>query len=146
MSTLKVAFQKPTNKICTPVEIRTLKVTGKPTKFAKGTALWDTGATRTAINQKVASGLGLKPVDKTVARTANGDLTTYVYVVDVLLPGGIKIPNLSVSGAPLGDLAALIGMDIIGSGDMMIVNDGKTTFEFRIPSSGCAPFSAQNTP
>ena len=75
-------------------------------------AIWDTGATHSAITKKVADELGLKPTG----------------IVDVKYGSGLAQTNDQQS-------QLLIGMDIIGMGDFAVTNaDEKTVFSFRVPS------------
>ncbi len=99
-------------------------------------AIWDTGATKSCITQRVVDDLHLISVGQTEMGTASGTATVDTYYVDIGLPNRIIIPNILVSCANLGrDLDVLIGMDIISLGDFAITNvGGKTTFSFRFPS------------
>lgn len=98
-------------------------------------AIWDTGATKSSISQKVVDALGLKPVSKGKNHTAAGVVDTYLYLVNIILPSNVGIRSLMVTGSDLGDIDVLIGMDVISKGDFAITNmNGKTTFSFRIPS------------
>ena len=66
-------------------------------------ALWDTGAYSSVINQKVVDALGLIPVDRNRACGVNGWYESPVYVIDLQLPNNIKITGLPVS---LGGMVA----------------------------------------
>lgn len=98
--------------------------------------LWDTGASKSSITQRIVDDLNLIPVGNTNIGTANGVVTVNTYFVDFILPNGVLVKNVLVSCADLGDdIDILIGMDIIRHGDFSITNtDDKTTFSFRIPS------------
>ena len=98
--------------------------------------LWDTGASKSSITQRIVDDLNLIPVGNTNISTANGVVTVNTYFVDFGLPNGVTITNVLVSCADLGDdIDVLIGMDIIRHGDFSITNvNGKTTFSFRTPS------------
>lgn len=112
------------------------KESGKPHPVAIDfRALWDTGATKSSISQKVVDALGLKPVSKGKNHTAAGIVDTYLYIVNIILPSNVGIPCLMVTCSDLGDIDVLIGMDVINKGDFAITNvKGKTTFSFRVPS------------
>lgn len=103
-------------------------------KLWKG--LWDTGASRSSINQKIVDDLSLIPIGKTSICTANGIIIANTFFVDIGLPNGVMVNNVLVSCSDLGnDIDVLIGMDIIGHGDFSITNvNNKTTFTFRTPS------------
>lgn len=105
-------------------------------------AFWDTGANGSVISTKVVSALGLKPINKSEVFTANGSYVASVYVVDVMLPNRFVIPKVTVTESDLTDCDALIGMDIITLGDMIVSNNPNTRFSFRIPSEGVAGFTS----
>ncbi|MDG0887849.1 retropepsin-like aspartic protease [Paracholeplasma manati] len=98
-------------------------------------AIWDTGATSSAITPKVAADLKLSPIGQATVHTANGSTQTNVYVVDILLPNNIWVSDVKVTEAPIVGADALIGMDIILLGDFAVTNqNNRTTFSFIIPS------------
>lgn len=99
-------------------------------------AIWDTGATHTAITQKVLKELSLTIVDTTTIVGVNSKTEDIqVALFNLLLPLNIEIKN--VRGAVCiigGDTDILIGMDIIKFGDFAISNGGgQTLFSFAIP-------------
>jgi predicted aspartyl protease len=99
-------------------------------------AVWDTGATNTVINEKIAEKMGLIPINFIKSYTANGEADSKVYCVDLYLPNNVRIQNLQVTDGKLGDgLDVLVGMDVISIGDFAITNmHGATTFTFCMPS------------
>lgn len=100
-------------------------------------AIWDTGATNTVVSQKVIDTLGLKPAGKIDSRGVHGTKRCDTYYLHIVLPNRIVFQTLKVMVADLGNTDVLIGMDIIHAGDFVISNaNGKTIFEFRIPSQG----------
>jgi len=106
-------------------------------KQADVRALWDTGATGSCISRGLAQHLGLKAVDMCQVSGVGGVTASYVYLIDVLLPSGVEIPNVRVTEfMDNGNFEIIIGMDIITLGDLAISNaGGKTTVSFRIPPS-----------
>lgn len=102
----------------------------------KWRGLWDTGASKSSIDKRVADELNLIPVGKGTISTANGVVSVNTYFVNFTLPNHVTIKDVLVTGADLGkDIDVLIGMDIIRHGDFSITNtNGSTTFSFRIPS------------
>ena len=85
-------------------------------------ALWDTGATRSAISPRVVKFLGLQPTDDDYhVTTASGRIKTSVYAVDMSLTD-LKLAHsaLPVVALDLDGIDVLIGMDIIGLGDFAI--------------------------
>lgn len=103
-------------------------------KLWKG--LWDTGASKSSITQRIVDDLSLIPIGKGNVSTANGMIPVNTYFIDIGLPNGVTVKNVLVSCCDLGeDIDILIGMDIIKHGDFSITNvNNKTTFSFRTPS------------
>lgn len=97
--------------------------------------VWDTGATASVISPNVAGELGLQPTGQTRVHTAGGEDIQNTYLVNLTLPMGFIFPNLVVTEGKLAGVDVLIGMDIIGLGDLAITNyKGETVMTFRIPS------------
>lgn len=104
-------------------------------------AIWDTGATASVITSKVAKALSLVPVGMTEVHTAGGVRMCNVYIVDLMLPNEVFIPNVQVTEADMTANDVLIGMDIITLGDFALTNfGGKTRFTFSIPSTRVIDF------
>ena len=97
------------------------------------TAVWDTGATCSVIDKKLAKKWNLDVVKYETFVTANGTTRAKVYYLTLELPNGGFFPNLQVSELSLAS-GFLIGMDVIKQGDFHISNDGKTVFTFQSPS------------
>lgn len=123
----------------TPEEAQTQKV-----EFREYIAIWDTGATHSAITKRVADDLGLKSTGIVEVRYGDGKASTNTYLVNIALPNNVMVPHVRVTEAQLipddnvsddKQPQLLIGMDIIGLGDFAVTNaNNKTTFSFRIPS------------
>ena len=113
-------------------------------EFREYIAIWDTGATHSAITKKVVDDLKLQPTGVRETRHAGGKSTNNTYLVNIGLPNGVMIRYVRVTEVQLipDDNASddkqpqlLIGMDIISLGDFAVTNaNSKTTFSFRIPS------------
>lgn len=100
------------------------------------TALWDTGATQSAISQKVVDTLNLTQESsiEQVKHAFGSANNIPVYHVNITLPNRVELLGVPVSGDLYGQ-NVLIGMDIISHGDLAITSkDGKTQFTFRFPS------------
>lgn len=119
----------------------------KPPKILKKyKALWDTGATGSAITKRVVDECNLKPIGMTTAETAGGSRQCLVYLIGLMLPNGLGFPKVPVMKAPLAAAEILIGMDIISRGDFAVTNnEDKTTVSFRIPSMDKIDFMASVT-
>lgn len=104
-------------------------------KDKKWIGVWDTGASKSSISQRVVDELGLISVGNIVISTSNGIVTVDAYYVDFTLPNDETVKYVLVSCADLGDeVDVLIGMDIISLGDFSITNaNNQTTFSFRMP-------------
>lgn len=108
-------------------------------------ALWDTGATLSAISRKVVDALGLVPFNTGLVFHAGGNQPTNFYKINILLPSGLGFHTRTVMEASLKDCDMLIGMDIISQGDFALTNrDGKTVFSFQIPSTHLYDFVKQD--
>lgn len=106
--------------------------------------VWDTGATCSVVSQRIVDVLKLQPIDRAVAETASGSYDACGYLVAIYLPNGVVFPAIRVIDSPaIGGADALIGMDIIGDGDLAITNvDGRTCMSFQLPSSRRIDFMA----
>lgn len=100
-------------------------------------ALWDTGATNSAITKNIVTALNLKPIGQAEVHHANGKSLVNVYLVNIYLPNKFAIQYVRVTECSntTGSFDVLIGMDIITLGDFSMTNvNGLTTISFRIPS------------
>ena len=96
-------------------------------------AVWDTGATNSAISPHVVDKLNLQPIGKREVCHAAGMSTVYAYFVNVILPNNVIFISLEVTEM-LIDVDVLIGMDIISTVDFAITaSHGKTKFTFQTP-------------
>ncbi len=108
------------------------------------TAIWDTGATNSAVTQNVIDQCQLEPTGMTNVHTAQGSHRTETYLICITLPSGVTFPNLRATKGILRNCDVLVGMDIIGQGDFAVTNkDGETVFSFRVPSLETIDFVAQ---
>lgn len=104
-------------------------------------AVWDTGATSTVINPKIAQELNLQPSGKeTVHGVGAGDQSheyeANTYLVNIYLPNNVGIVGVRVADGGIAGADVLLGMDIIAFGDFAITNhNGHTRWTFRTPSN-----------
>ena len=140
MSAFVAQFANVVNEIRTKISV--LPYRADESSAIELTGLWDTGAQFSVITPRVAELLKLEAVDLKKAYMANGWYETPVYRLDVILPCGVRVAGLRVSTGDLMVCDMLIGMDIIKHGDMQLTNSPNTSFAFRIPSQGNAPFGA----
>jgi SEC-C motif/Aspartyl protease len=106
------------------------------TQYAKTMALWDTGATKSVITDKLAASLGLIPTGTTFVTHAGGREERDTHIVHFFLPNQMIIPGVLVSTCiDSNTFGAIVGMDIIAHGDFSITNVGGITWaSFRMPS------------
>ena len=100
-------------------------------------AIYDTGATGSAISKKVTAELGLISIGLANVHTAKGVHECETFLVNIGLPNRVMFTMMRVSTADLPDeVDMLVGMDVLCSGDFAVTNlGGKTTFSFRYPPS-----------
>lgn len=112
------------------------KIDPEKMRHKKCSAIWDTGATNTAISKKVVEECDLKPTGMTWVQYGDGKNKTNTYLVNLWLPMKVVIYNLRVTEGTTGEgTDVLIGMDIINRGDFAVTNkNGKTVFTYRFPS------------
>lgn len=106
-------------------------------------SLWDTGASVTLISARVAKVLGLTSIGKTgVSGYNEGIDVKETYCVHIGLPTGDIVTNIMAMEFDSDEYDVVIGMDVIGKGDLAVTNlNEKTTFTFRIPSEEEIDFS-----
>jgi len=101
--------------------------------------IWDTGATRSVITKSTAQALGLISVGQRQVRGVHGVKMVNVYLATIhLCETDIEITEQVTECDELsndGSIGALIGMNIISTGDFAVSNyRGRTKFTFRSPS------------
>lgn len=98
-------------------------------------AIWDTGATNSAISRRVVDQLGLPTTSMTRVHTANGEAVQTVHQVSIGLPNRLLVQDIQATCAEVIHGAdALVGMDVISSGDLAItIKDKKTMMSFHFP-------------
>jgi hypothetical protein len=138
-----------TNRIIIPVQVAAaFDPTNPPPnpKFLQTTALWDTGATQSVVTPTTAKTLGLVEVGKSLVHYGKGHSHASTYLVNFVLPNYVGVPGVLVSECddPVNNqFGAIIGMDIITTGDLHVSNhNGQTWVTFRFPSVGTADFVA----
>ena len=128
--------------ICLPVAYEEVKANADIVK--QYVAIWDTGATNSVITKRVVDDLNLKPISLIETHHAGGTSMANVYLVNIALPNGVMAGQVRVTEANLTDSPGLsdseqsrvlVGMDIIGAGDLAVTNfEEKTIMSFRQPS------------
>lgn len=98
-------------------------------------AMWDTGATITAISHKTAEQFNALPDDIGTSISASGCSNADIYKATIELPGGIVFQDIEVWDVDLSDHGAevVIGMNIISQGRLVVENtNGVPMFSFSI--------------
>ena len=105
--------------------------------YTKFKALWDTGATLSAVSERVWDRLKLEPVKRMWIQDANERRLCNASLVNLRLINQIAFLALTVTVQKLRGIDILIGLDVIASGDFAISSiKGNTVVSFRYPSTG----------
>ena len=108
-------------------------------------SLWDTGASVSLISARVAKVLDLMSIGKSGVSGYNEGIDVKdTYCVHVGLPTGDIVTNIMAMEFDSDEYDVVIGMDVIGKGDLAVTNlNDRTTFTFRIPSEEVIDFSKE---
>ena len=113
-------------------------------------AIWDTGATRSVVTQRVIDSCGLVQTGWTQVRHIGNADPEWVptYEADIYLPNKVRCPAVAVIQGFISEtIGALIGMDIITRGDFAVTYpEGKTKFSFRVPPQADIDFVSEDRP
>jgi predicted aspartyl protease len=120
-------------RIITPVYLYGVSATGP--KDTATDALWDTGATLSAITPRIQRELGLVPIGTRSIRGVTDIREVNVVILTIELPNNILKKNVVVAVCDFSStVGALIGMDIITLGDFALLHGGgRTVFSFTTP-------------
>lgn len=123
--------------LVTNIEL-SLPSNGVADKRIESKAIWDTGATNSVITEKLARELNLQPISKVNVVGVHGSEIKNAYLINIYLPSKVCINYARVTECKqlsgTDDLGMLIGMDIIGLGDLAVTNFNKTVLSYRLPS------------
>lgn len=103
----------------------------------KCNAIFDTGATRSAITQKIFKELSLVKSGHATICGVESHKEIFTARINVSLSDEIQFKKLDVAVCALpAGIDALLGMDAISCGDLLLLNGlQKTTMTFRVPPS-----------
>ena len=125
-------------------------VDADPETFDDFNAVWDTGATGSAITQRVVDHCGLQPIGRAqIHHAGTNDEPDEVdtYLVDISLPNGVVMKNVEVGISNFRGGDVLIGMDIINAGDFAVTNsNNRTQFTFQVPPAADIDFTKGQPP
>ena len=99
-------------------------------------AIWDTGAMRTVITEKVVQAIKCTQIGVTYMVGVGGDpIRAGVYDIDLRLPNRATLNKIKVASLPkLEGCDILIGMDVINLGDFAVTHDeGNTIMSYSMP-------------
>jgi hypothetical protein len=126
-------YVKLQRRIVTPVYL--YGVSAPTPKDTVTNALWDTGATISAITPHIQQELGLVPVDTKHVRGVTGTQKVPIVMLTLELPNDLLKQNIKVAVCNFSnDLGLIIGMDIITLGDFALLHgNNRTEFSFTVP-------------
>lgn len=110
-------------------------------------ALWDTGATKSVISDKLAKVIGLIPTGIAEVRHAGGVSQSPTYLVNFALPHRVGVVGVQVTEFPetSGRFGVIVGMDVICLGDLALTNlGGHTWMSFRMPSCATVDYVVEH--
>ena len=104
-------------------------------KKSTSNALWDTGATISAITPKMVKELNLIPTGTISIRGVTGAQDVEFVLVTIELPNGIQRQNVKMAICDFSaDIGIILGMDIITLGDFELLHgNNHTIFSFKSP-------------
>jgi len=132
--TLSYCYEKKQNKIITPVKLYPIPYSSSLSISAN--ALWDTGASLSAITPELMNKLKVIPVDKKLVAGVHTTQVVDIVLITVELPNSVIKKNIRVAVCNITSNAdVIIGMDIISLGDLALSNGNSQTFlSFASPS------------
>jgi len=95
-------------------------------------AIWDTGATTSLVNDKIVKSLQLKEIGVAQVKHVAGATAFPIHLAAIEIQGGMKISEHRLVSFPsIHAFDMIIGMDIIALGKFCIENKGgNTVFSF----------------
>jgi hypothetical protein len=131
--TLSYYYSQKQNKIITPVTLHAVSFNSSLSLSTN--ALWDTGASMSAITPEIKDKLKVTPVDKKTIAGIHSTQVVDVVLVTVELPNSVIKKNIKVAVCNItSNVGMIIGMDIISLGDFALSNgDGQTLLSFAVP-------------
>jgi hypothetical protein len=132
--TLTYQYSGIARKLITPVYLYPVSSPAGAQSIATN-ALWDTGATFSAISPDVANQLKLVPTSRIKVAAVHTTNIVGAGIITVELPEYVVKKDIRVAICNLNsNVGMILGMDIIMLGDFAISNgDGRSLFSFAIP-------------
>ena len=114
--TISFFYEKKQNRIFTPVNLHSVPFNSSLSLSIN--ALWDTGASISAITPEIMKKLNLMSVDKKPISGVHGSQIVDLVLITVELPNGVIKKNVKVAVCNMtANADVIIGMDIISLGD-----------------------------
>lgn len=132
---LRIPFVRPKNLILSDCDIATHLNSDSPWRSYQ--AIWDTGANVCALSPRVISECGLTPECKplSIAHADARGKEVHAFRISLKLPNGIEFHNVLAGEKQSDDIDVLIGMNVIGRGDLLVMGDaGRAEALFRFPA------------
>ena len=128
-------FPSIQKRIITPVDIFNTTINNH--KSSTANALWDTGATISAITPKLVNELNFIPAGTVAICGITGSMDVEFILASIQLPGGLLRQNIKMAVCDFSqDINIILGMDIITLGDFELLHgNNQTIFSFTAPSS-----------
>jgi hypothetical protein len=128
-------FSSIQKRIITPVNIYNVLI-DKP-KYSTENALWDTGATISAITPKLVRELSFIPAGTIAISGITGALDVKFVLAAIQFPDGILRKNIKMAVCDFSqEINIILGMDIITLGDFQLLHgNNSTVFSFTSPPS-----------
>lgn len=131
--TLSFYFDKTQTRIITPVNLYPIPFNSSNSLSTD--ALWDTGASMSAITPEILRRLNVTPIDKKEIAGVHKTQAVDVALITIELPNGVIKKNIKVAVCDITFKVGLIlGMDIISLGDLALSNgNNQTLISFASP-------------
>jgi hypothetical protein len=131
--TLSYYYTQKQNKIITPVYLHTVPFNSLLSLSTD--ALWDTGASMSAITPEIKDKLKVTPVDKKTITGIHSTQVVDVVFITLELPNSVIKKNIKAAVCNItSKVGMIIGMDIISLGDFALSNgDDQTLLSFAVP-------------
>jgi hypothetical protein len=95
------------------------------------------------ITKEVAHKVSLPQTGIAKVRGIGGERLCNKYLMNLVLPNHVGLSAMTVTEGVFGEQGdVLIGMDVIGKGDLAITNNARTVVSFRLPSFETIKFEA----
>jgi len=130
---LSFYYKNTKNRIITPVDL--FSIPYNSSLHCTIDALWDTGASMSAITPEIRDKLKASPVDrKEIAGVHSTEFVDIVFIT-VALPNNVIKKNIRAAVCSIpSDIGMILGMDIISLGDFALSNsNNETLFSFSFP-------------